>query len=95
MKIRPLYDRVVVKRIEVENKSKGGIVLTTNNNKSTRGEIIAIGKGRVLENGKIQPLEVKIGDIIIFNDSYGSKPEIINNNEIIIISESEILAIIE
>ena len=74
MSIRPLHDRVIVKRKEVETKSAGGIVLTGSAAaKSTRGEIIAVGKGRILENGTVQPLDVKVGDIVIFNDGYGVK----------------------
>ncbi|MEH2755793.1 co-chaperone GroES, partial [Klebsiella pneumoniae] len=63
--------------------------------KSTRGEIIAVGKGRILENGTVQPLDVKVGDIVIFNDGYGVKTEKIDNEEVLIMSESDILAIVE
>ena len=79
MSIRPLHDRVIVKRKEV----------------ATRGEIIAVGKGRILENGTVQPLDVKVGDIVIFNDGYGVKSEKIDNEEVLIMSESDILAIVE
>ncbi|CUR53847.1 10 kDa chaperonin [Serratia symbiotica] len=96
MNIRPLHDRVIVKRKEVESKSAGGIVLTGSAaGKSTRGEIIAVGKGRVLENGNTQPLDVKIGDTVIFNDGYGVKVEKIDNQDVLIMSESDILAIVE
>ncbi|CRK85491.1 10 kDa chaperonin [Candidatus Providencia siddallii] len=96
MKIRPLYDRVIVKRKEVESKSAGGIVLTgTAAGKSNRGEVLAVGNGRVLENGEIKTLDVKIGDIVIFNDGYSVKVEKIDNEELLIMSESEILAIVE
>lgn len=96
MKLRPLHDRVIVKRKDKETKSAGGIVLTgTAAEKSTQGVILAIGKGRILENGKIRPLDVKVGDLIIFNEGYGIKTEHINNEEVLIISESDILAIIE
>jgi Co-chaperonin GroES (HSP10) len=96
MSIRPLHDRVIVKRKEVETKSAGGIVLTGSAAaKSTRGEIIAVGKGRILENGTVQPLDVKVGDIVIFNDGYGVKSEKIDNEEVLIMSESDILAIVE
>nr|Q9F4E6.1 RecName: Full=Co-chaperonin GroES; AltName: Full=10 kDa chaperonin; AltName: Full=Chaperonin-10; Short=Cpn10 [Buchnera aphidicola (Tuberolachnus salignus)]CAC10481.1 GroES [Buchnera aphidicola (Tuberolachnus salignus)] len=96
MNIRPLHDRVIVKRKEVESKSAGGIVLTGSAaGKSTRGEIIAVGKGRVLENGNTQPLDVKIGDTVIFNDGYGVKVEKIDNQDMLIMSESDILAIVE
>ena len=84
MSIRPLHDRVIVKRKEVETKSAGGIVLTGSAAaKSTRGEIIAVGKGRILENGSVQPLDVKVGDIVIFNDGYGVKSEKIDNEEVL------------
>ncbi|PPI86533.1 co-chaperone GroES [Candidatus Pantoea edessiphila] len=96
MKIRPLHDRVIVKREEVEAKSAGGIMLTGSAaSKSTRGKVMAVGKGRILENGQVKPLDVKIGDIVIFNESYGAKTEKINEEEILIINESDILAIVE
>ncbi len=96
MTIRPLHDRVIVKRKEVESKSVGGIVLTGSAaGKSTRGEVLAVGKGRVLENGNVQPLDVKTGDTVIFNDGYGVKVEKIDNQDVLIMSESDILAIVE
>lgn len=96
MNIRPLHDRVIVERQEVEAKSAGGIVLTgTAAEKSTRGVVIAAGKGRILENGQVQPLDVKIGDIVIFNDGYGVKAEKIDGKEVLIMSENDILAIVE
>lgn len=96
MKIRPLHDRVLVKRQEVESKSAGGIVLTGSAaGKSTRGTVVAVGKGRVLDNGEIKPLDVKIGDVVIFNEGYGAKTEKIDNEELLILTESDILAIVE
>ena len=96
MKIRPLHDRVIIKRKEVESKSAGGIVLTGSAaGKSTRGEVLAIGNGRILENGQVQPLDVKVGDIVIFNEGYGVKTEKIDNEEVLILSESDILAIVQ
>jgi chaperonin GroES len=96
MNIRPLHDRVIVKRKEVEAKSAGGIVLTGSAaGKSTRGEVVAVGKGRVLESGKVQPLDVKVGDTIIFNDGYGVKVEKIDDQDLLIMSESDIMAIVE
>ncbi|VFP87118.1 co-chaperone GroES [Candidatus Erwinia haradaeae] len=96
MNIRPLHDRVIIKREEIESKSAGGIVLTGSAaGKSTRGKVLAVGNGRVLENGNIKPLDVKIGDIVIFNEGYAAKTEKIDNEEVLILSESEILAIIE
>ncbi|BFI91011.1 co-chaperone GroES [Enterobacterales bacterium endosymbiont of Anomoneura mori] len=96
MNIRPLHDRVIIKRKKNKTKSSGGIVLTSlNTEKSTRGEVLAVGKGKILENGIIRPLDVKIGDNVIFNDGYNIKSEKINGEEILIIQESDILAIIE
>ncbi|QJC32449.1 co-chaperone GroES [Enterobacteriaceae endosymbiont of Donacia dentata] len=96
MNIRPLHDRVIVKRKEVESKSAGGIVLTGSAaGKSTRGEVLAVGKGRILDNGTVKPLDVRKGDIIIFNDGYSVKTEKIDNEEILIMSESDILAIVK
>ncbi len=96
MKIRPLHDRIIVKRKNNESKSAGGIVLTGSAaGKSTRGKVLAVGKGRVLDNGVIKPLDVKIGDVVIFNDGYSVKTEKLDNNEVLIMSESDVLAIIE
>lgn len=96
MKIRPLHDRVIVKRQEVESKSAGGIVLTGSAaGKSTRGEVVAVGAGRILDDGKTAPMNVKVGDIVIFNDGYGVKTEKIDNEEVLIMSEGDILAVVE
>ncbi|MGD6858391.1 MAG: co-chaperone GroES [Enterobacteriaceae bacterium] len=97
MKIRPLHDRVVVKREEEEeSKSPGGIVLTGSAaGKSNRGKVLAVGNGRVLENGSLKKLDVKVGDIVIFNDGYGVKSEKINDKEVLIMSESDILAVVD
>ncbi|WP_426359668.1 co-chaperone GroES [Pseudocolwellia sp. HL-MZ19] len=96
MSIRPLHDRVIIKRKEVESKSAGGIVLTGSAaEKSTRGEVVAVGKGRMLENGDIRALDVKIGDQVIFSEGYGVKTEKIDGEEVLILSEADILAIVE
>jgi chaperonin GroES len=96
MAIRPLHDRVILKRTEQETKSAGGIVLTGSAaEKSTRGEVIAVGKGRILDNGEVKPLDVKVGDIVIFNEGYGLKTEKIEGQEVLILSESDILAVVE
>ncbi|MCY7294690.1 co-chaperone GroES [Alteromonas sp. a30] len=96
MAIRPLHDRVIVKRQEQETKSAGGIVLTGSAaEKSTRGEVIAIGNGRILENGEVRALDVKVGDIVIFNDGYGVKTEKLDGEEVLIMGENDILAIVE
>ena len=96
MSIRPLHDRVIIKRKEIESKSAGGIVLTGSAaEKSTRGEVVAVGKGRMLENGDVRPLDVKVGGQIIFSEGYGMKTEKIDGEEVLILSESDILAIVE
>ena len=96
MNIRPLHDRVIVERQEVESKSAGGIVLTGSAaEKSTRGVILAVGKGRILENGSVQPLDVKVGDTVIFAEGYGTKTEKIDGKEVLIMSENDIMAIVE
>ena len=73
MKIRPLYDRVVVRRKEEEETSAGGIVLPGSaKEKPTQGEVISIGAGKVLDNGEIRPLAVKVGDTVVFGQYAGS-----------------------
>ncbi|UAA38344.1 co-chaperone GroES [Paraneptunicella aestuarii] len=96
MAIRPLHDRVIVKRQEQESKSAGGIVLTGSAaEKSTRGKVVAVGNGRILENGEVRALDVKVGDIVVFNDGYGVKTEKLDGEEVLIMSENDILAIVE
>ena len=96
MKIRPLHDRVIIKRTEVEAKSAGGIVLTGSAaQKSTRGEGLAVGSGRILDSGEVKPMAVKVGDQVIFNEGYNVKTEKLDGQEVLILSESDILAIVE
>ena len=94
MNIRPLHDRVIVKRLEEETKSAGGIVLTGSAaEKSTRGEIVAVGNGRVLDNGEVRALQVKAGDTVLFG-SYIEKTEKIEGQEYLIMREDNILGIV-
>ncbi|ADT69744.1 MAG: chaperonin GroES [Pseudoalteromonas tetraodonis] len=94
MNIRPLQDRVIIKRLEEETKSAGGIVLTGSAaEKSTRGEVVAVGNGRVLENGDVRALEVKAGDTVLFG-SYVEKTEKIEGQEYLIMREDNILGIV-
>ncbi|MEH0666429.1 co-chaperone GroES [Vibrio scophthalmi] len=96
MNIRPLNDKLIVERQEVENKSEGGIVLTSQSvKKSTRGKVIAVGLGKRLDNGDRASMDVKVGDHVIFNDGYGVKTEKIDGKEYLILSESDVLAIVE
>ncbi len=96
MAIRPLHDKVIVKRNEEETRSAGGIVLTGSAaEKSTRGTVIAVGAGRTLDNGQIKPMSVKVGDLVIFNEGYTTKTEKLDGEEVLILSENDILAVVE
>lgn len=95
MNIRPLHDRVIVKRLEEETKSAGGIVLTGSAaEKSSRGEIVAAGNGLALESGEVRALEVKVGDTVLFGSSI-EKTEKIEGQEYLIMREFNILGIVE
>jgi len=95
MKIRPLQDRVIVKRIEEEEKTKGGIIIPDSaKEKPQEGKIIAVGKGKMLEDGKVIPLDVKVGDRILFGKYSGNEIKI-DGEEHLIMREEDILGIIE
>lgn len=96
VKIKPLTDRVVIKPISVEEKTDSGIVIpeTAEKERPEQGKIVEVGPGRVLENGKIQPPNVKKGDIVLFT-KYGPNEVKINNVEYLIAKEEDILAILE
>jgi chaperonin GroES len=95
MNLKPLGDKIVVKVLTREEKTKGGIVLPdTAKEKPTEGEVIAIGTGKVLENGQKLPLEVKVGDRIIYSKYAGTEVKV-NDEEYVIFSERDVLAIIE
>ena len=95
MKLVPLYDRVIVKPFEEEQKSSGGILLGSAAVKSTRGKVVAVGKGRVLDNGTFAPMSVKVGDTVVYNEGYGCKKEKLDGEDVVIISETEVFAIVE
>ena len=93
--LKPLGDRVVVKRIEEEPKTKGGIVLPdTAKEKPQKGKVIAVGSGRILDNGQKLPLEVKEGDIVVFAKYGGTEIEI-DGEEYVILSERDLLAVVQ
>ncbi len=95
MKIRPLGDRILLKRVEEEEKSKGGIIIPdTAKEKPQEGRVIAVGKGKVLEDGKVVPLEVKAGDRVLFGKYAGTEVKI-EGEEHLIVREDDILGIIE
>jgi len=94
MKIRPLYDRIVVKRIEEQETVKGGIIIPdTAKEKPQEGEVVAVGKGKRLEDGKMVPLDVQVGDRILFGKYSGSEIKV-DGEEFLIIREDEVLGII-
>jgi len=95
MKMRPLHDRVIVKRMEGEEKTKGGIIIPdTAKEKPVEGKVIAVGSGKVLENGKKVPLQVKEGDRILFGKYSGTEVKI-DGGEHLIMREDDIIAIVE
>ena len=95
MKFRPLHDRVVVRRLEGEEKSKGGIIIPdTAKEKPQEGEIIAVGPGARDESGKLVPLDVKTGDRILFGKWSGTEV-LIDGEELLIMKESDIMGIVE
>ena len=95
MQVRPLHDRVLVKRFSEEEKSKGGIIIPdTAKEKPVQGEIIAVGQGRVSEDGKLRPLDVKKGDRVLFGKYAGTEIKI-DGDEFMIMDENDILAVVE
>ena len=95
MKIRPLHDRVVVRRVEEETKTAGGIVLPGSAaEKPSQGEVLAVGPGRITDNGDVRGLDVKAGDKVIFGQYAGSTVKI-DGEELLIMSESEIFGVLE
>ncbi len=95
MKIRPLQDRIIVKRVEGEERSKGGIIIPdTAKEKPQEGKVIAVGKGKVTDDGKLQPMDVKKGDRVLFSKYSGSEVNI-DGEEHLIIREDDVLGILE
>jgi chaperonin GroES len=95
MKIRPLHDRVIIRRLEEEEKTKGGIIIPDSaKEKPLEGKVIAAGKGKILENGEVRPLDVKEGDRILFGKYSGTEVKI-DGEEHLILREEDILGVIE
>jgi len=95
MKIRPLQDRVIVKRVDEEEKSSGGIIIPdTAKEKPQEGKVVAVGKGKVNEDGKVHPLDVKSGDKILFGKYAGTEIKI-EGEEHLILREDDILGVVE
>ena len=95
MKIRPLHDRVVVRRMEEERTTAGGIVIPDSAaEKPMRGEVIAIGTGKVIDNGDVRALEVKVGDVVLFGKYSGTEVKI-DGKELVVMREDDIMGVIE
>ena len=95
MNIRPLHDRVIVRRMEEERKSAGGIVIPDSaTEKPIQGEIVAVGKGKLLENGEVRPLDVKKGDKVLFA-KYGGTEIKIEGEELLVMREEDIIGVVE
>ena len=95
MKIRPLHDRVVVRRLEQEQMSAGGIVIPDSaKEKPIQGEVIAVGNGKILDNGNSQPLDVKVGDKVLFGKYAGTEVKV-GDEEVLVMREEDIMGVIE
>jgi chaperonin GroES len=95
MKVQPLYDRILVRRIGSEEKTKGGIIIPeTAQEKPQEGQVEAVGKGKLLDSGTVRPLDVKKGDKVLFN-KYGGNDINIDGDEYLILKEDDILAVVK
>ena len=95
MKVKPLHDRVLVRRLEQEEKTAGGIIIPdTTKEKPQMGEVLAIGAGARDESGKVHPLEVKVGDVVLFAKWGGTEVKI-EGEELLVMKESDIIGIVE
>ncbi|MGN6728815.1 MAG: co-chaperone GroES [Rhodanobacteraceae bacterium] len=95
MKLRPLHDRVIIKRLEAETKSAGGIVIPdTATEKPIKGEVIAVGTGKILDDGKVRPMGVKAGDKVLFGKYSGTEVKV-DGDELLVMREEDLMAIIE
>ena len=95
MKINPLHDRLLVKRIEEDRKSAGGILIPdTAAEKPSRGEVVAVGNGKVLDNGQVRPLSVKKGDKVLFGKYSGTEVKV-DGTDYLVMREDDVMAVIE
>ncbi len=95
MKLRPLHDRVVIKRMEEERTSAGGIVIPDSaTEKPSRGEVLAVGNGKVLDNGEVRALDVKVGDTVLFGKYSGNDVKV-GDDELVVMREDDIMAVVE
>jgi chaperonin GroES len=95
MKLRPLHDRVIIKRLEAETKSAGGIVIPdAAAEKPIKGEVVAVGTGKILDDGKVRPMAVKAGDTVLFGKYSGTEVKV-DGEELLVMREEDLVAIIE
>ena len=95
MKIRPLHDRVVIKRMEEEKASPGGIIIPDSaTEKPIKGEVIAVGNGKIQDDGKVQPLDVKVGDTVLFGKYAGTEIKV-DSDELVVMKEDDIMAVLD
>jgi chaperonin GroES len=95
MKIRPLHDRVVVRRMEEERTSPGGIVIPDSaTEKPIQGEVLAVGKGKILDDGDVRPLDVKVGDRVLFGKYSGTEVKV-SGEEVVVMREDDIMGVVE
>jgi len=95
MNLRPLHDRVIIKRLEAETKSAGGIVIPDSaTEKPIKGEVIAVGKGKILENGDVRPLDLKVGDKVLFGKYSGTEVKV-EGDELLVMREEDVMAVLE
>jgi chaperonin GroES len=95
LKIRPLHDRVIIKRLEEERTSPGGIVIPDSaTEKPIKGKVVAVGKGKILENGNVRALDIKAGDSVLFGKYSGTEVKV-DGEELLVMKEEDIMAVIE
>jgi chaperonin GroES len=95
MNIRPLHDRAVIRRMEEERKSAGGIVIPDSaTEKPIRGEVVAVGKGKILENGDVRPMDISVGDKVLFGKYAGTEVKV-DSEDLLVMREDDIMAVIE
>src|ERR1700760_3775948 len=95
LKIRPLHDRVIIKRLEEERTSPGGIVIPDSaTEKPIFGKIVAVGKGKILESGEVRPLDVKVGDRVLFGKYSGTEVKM-DGEELVVMREEDVMAVVE
>jgi chaperonin GroES len=95
MNLRPLHDRIVVKRMEEERTSPGGIVIPDSaTEKPSKGEVVAVGNGKVNENGDVRPVDVKVGDTVLFGKYSGTEVKV-DGDDLLVMREDDVMAVIE